>query len=551
VGPTNPAALLAENAQLRAERDGAFRQLTELNATLAKLAETMAGQNERLDQVVSMLRRREAQLRRAETENRKLRRALGLTTDDPEDDEPDTDDPPPPGPAAPSSPEDASTAQTGAKGGASGPASKPLGKGKRPRTRGGRRPPAPHLPEDVERVAACACGRCGSERLLKKDVLVSRKYDVVSSYVRCRTIEREIVVCADCGGRTTAEMPPMPWERSLFTSRFLAWLVVMKFVLLVPLDRIRRLLLSQGVDLAESTLVHLIAKAAELSDPVDGEHWKQLLAGSYLCFDGTGLKALVLGQSKAWDGYLEVFTREALTVFQFDMTKHADRLEGRLKRFGGTMVCDAETRNRSQRRADRPIANCNAHPVRKFRDAQVAHPDLAAQGGRFLQVVYALEARAQADGLRGEALQAFRRRWIGRVLRRFRTWLTLVVARPLPPSDPVRKAAKYYLNHYEGLTAFVDDPSLPLDNNASEREFQNHAKLRLQSLFAGSPEGAHRWATLLGVVRTAQKVGVDVLAYLTWLFDRRGTHRHAFDLTAAELTPMAYRAQLETSALAA
>lgn len=64
MGPTNPATLLAENAQLRAERDGASRQLT-------------AGQNERLDQVVRMLRRRETQLRRAEAENRKLRRALG------------------------------------------------------------------------------------------------------------------------------------------------------------------------------------------------------------------------------------------------------------------------------------------------------------------------------------------------------------------------------------------------------------------------------------------------------------------------------------------
>ena len=103
------------------------------------------------------------------------------------------------------------------------------------------------------------------------------------------------------------------------------------------------------------------------------------------------------------------------------------------------------------------------------------------------------------------------------------------------------------------LTKFVSDPDLPLDNNASEREFQHHAKLRLQSLFAGSPEGAHRWATLLGVVRTAQKVGVDVLAYLTCMFERRGTHRHAFDLAAAQLTPMAYAAHLKArpAALAA
>ena len=76
----------------------------------------------------------------------------------------------------------------------------------------------------------------------------------------------------------------------------------------------------------------------------------------------------------------------------------------------------------------------------------------------------------------------------------------------------------------------------------AERELQRHAKLRLASLFAGSLEGAHRWATLLGVVRTAQKHDLDVQAYLTWLFERRGTHRARFGLSAKELTPAAYKA---------
>ena len=102
--------------------------------------------------------------------------------------------------------------------------------------------------------------------------------------------------------------------------------------------------------------------------------------------------------------------------------------------------------------------------------------------------------------------------------------------------------ARYYLRHWDGLTRFVDDPDLPIDNNAAEREFQRHAKLRLASLFAGSVEGAHRWATLLGVVRTAQKLGLDVQAYLTWMFERRGTHKARFGLKAKQLTPAAYKA---------
>ena len=93
---------------------------------------------------------------------------------------------------------------------------------------------------------------------------------------------------------------------------------------------------------------------------------------------------------------------------------------------------------------------------------------------------------------------------------------------------------------FDDLTRFVHHGDLPLDNNEAEREFQRHAKLRFASLFAGSPEGGHRWATLLGVVRTAQKCEVDVFAYLTWLFERRGSHRNRFDMKAADLTPMAY-----------
>ena len=103
------------------------------------------------------------------------------------------------------------------------------------------------------------------------------------------------------------------------------------------------------------------------------------------------------------------------------------------------------------------------------------------------------------------------------------------------------KVVNYTLRHWDGLTRFVEDPALPLDNNVSEREFQRHAKLRHASLFAGSVAGAERWATLLSVVRTAQKCGVDVERYLAWVFDHMGTHREQLGRTPDDLTPMAYR----------
>lgn len=522
------------------ERKAAKRRADKLQASLDRMADLLAKQGEELAAIRKMLRRREAQLKKAERENRKLRRLLGLDDPDPEPDaalvpsEVDDEAPPDIGTASGSDDDAKASAEPG---GDDDVTEKP----DKPKRSGGRNAPPKHLPSDEEHHEVSGCGQCGG-RVLKRDVLEKSVYTVVPSYVRRRVIRRERVVCADpaCGQATTATMPPMPCDRALYDCAFIAWIVTMKFAYLMPLDRIQALLASQGVHIAMGTLVHLVERATELADAVDGEHMKQLRAGKYLCFDGTGLKVLVPGQDKAWDGYFEVFTRDELTVFQFDLTKHADELRDRLSRVAGVLVTDAESRNKAGA-PGATFAHCNAHVVRRFREAVRVQPELAKEGLAFLDALYHIEKTARKKGLTGEALTAARQE--GRpTLERFKRWLHEVANGDLPPSDPVRKIAEYYRRHWDGLTRFMDDPDLPIDNNQAEREFQRHAKLRLASLFAGSIEGAHRWATLLGVVRTAQKHELDVQAYLTWLFERRGTHRARFGMRARDLTPAAYKA---------
>ena len=91
------------------------------------------------------------------------------------------------------------------------------------------------------------------------------------------------------------------------------------------------------------------------------------------------------------------------------------------------------------------------------------------------------------------------------------------------------------------LFRFIGDPDLPIDNNPTEREFKNVAKLRLNLLFAGSAEGAHRACVLLGIVSTCRTIGVPVQAYLAWAFDRLGTHRDLYGLDIADMTPEAFK----------
>jgi transposase len=527
--------------QLRRDRDAAARRAEQLQNTLNDLVQLAAKQGEELTAIRKMLRRRDAQLARAEREVRKLRRRLGLDDPDPEPDAAEVPDEP--GEDEDTAPDDEAADAT-LDSDADEPRNSHDGQEAqaRPqkRRKGGRGSPPGHLPKDEERHEVDACGACDGDDLTSRDLQTSYVYSVVSSYLRVRAIRRARVYCKACGATTTAPMPPMPCDRALYDCAFIAWLVTMKFAYLMPLDRIQKMMASQGVHIAMGTLVHLMERATKLADTVDGEHMKQLRAGKYICFDGTSLKVLIQGERKAWDGYLEVFARGETTVFQFDLTKHADELRTRLSNVAAVLVTDAESRNK----AGAPgaiFAHCNAHVVRALKKARKVQPVLAAQGLEFLDALYDIEEDARNRGLTGTDLAA--RRADGRpILERFERWLREIAESDLPPSDPVGQVARYYLRHWEGLTRFVEDSDLPIDNNEAEREFQRHAKLRYASLFAGSEEGAHRWATLLGVVRTAQKHELDVQAYFTWLFERMGTHRKRFGMAAKDLTPAAYKA---------
>ncbi len=410
-----------------------------------------------------------------------------------------------------------------------------------PRRPTGRKALPTHLEAETHELRPDACSHCGSSALDEAEQLTEEKLHVVKEHQRRRVVLRTTCRCRACGGRTTPRSLPAPYERSKVTSEWLAWLVYQKFVLLTPLDRIRRDLAERGVPVAMSTLVSFIERAADLLAPVDGLHWRQLLAGSWMATDGTGLKVLIPGLPAAHNGYLEIYRNLECAVFQYEPDKASDNVVAKLKSFRGTLTADAEHRFNALFTKKRIIeAGCNAHGRRKFRDAEATQPVLAAEGGAFLSAMYVEEEAARAQGLAGKKLLAHRRRRIGPILAAFKRWLAAVEP-TLLPSEPLMAAVRYYRLHGEALFRFVEDPEVPIDNSPTEREFQNVAKLRLNMLFAGSTEGAHRACILLGLVATCRAIGVPIQAYLAWAFDRLGTHRDLFALPLDQLTPAAFK----------
>lgn len=502
-------ALRQENAHQR-------RQLAQLLGQNAQLVEQLARLNERVAELLAVAQRKQRKARAA------------------------SDSPPPSAPPVvegeqrrafderPKAPEKPEVERT------EKPKAKPTG----------RKPLPKHLEAEEHELRPDSCAACGGHALDVADVLDEEKLHVVKEHQRRRVVRRYTCRCRACGERTTLRSLPAPYDRSKVTCDWLAWFVYQKFWLLTPLDRIRRDLAERGIPLAMSTLVSFIERAADLLSGVDGLHWKQLLASSWMATDGTGIKVIVPKLPTAHNGYVELYRNDELAVFQYEPTKDGDVVVAKLRPFRGTLTADAEHRFNGVFASGCVVeAGCNAHGRRKFRDAEATQPVLAAEGGAFIGAMYGEEEKAQKLGLRGSALRKHRQQHIRPIARDFERWLD-VVKPTLLPSEPLAAAIAYYKNHRDALFRFIDDPLVPIDNSPTEREFQNVAKLRLNMLFAGSTEGAHRACVLLGIIATCRALRVPAQAYLAWAFERLGTHRDVFDLPLEALTPAAFKKTL-------
>jgi hypothetical protein len=100
-------------------------------------------------------------------------------------------------------------------------------------------------------------------------------------------------------------------------------------------------------------------------------------------------------------------------------------------------------------------------------------------------------------------------------------------------------AIRYALSRWDGLTLFIDDGRIELDNNIVERSIRPIALTRKNALFAGSDGGAEHWAIIASLIETCKINDVDPLGYLTDVITRIVNGHPNSDID--QLLPWAYR----------
>jgi transposase len=172
-------------------------------------------------------------------------------------------------------------------------------------------------------------------------------------------------------------------------------------------------------------------------------------------------------------------------------------------------------------------AGCWAHARRKFDEVQKSapsgkdakKPSTADTALAYIRRLYRIERDAKEAGLTGSALVEDRRTKARPVLDELKDWLDQK-ALVTPPKMRLGNAIGYTLAQWKRLTAYVDHPEIPLDNNDAENAIRPFVVGRKNWLFAATQDGAHASATLYSLIESAKANGHDPYRYLRHLFDK-------------------------------
>jgi transposase len=353
------------------------------------------------------------------------------------------------------------------------------------------------------------------------------------------------------GPEVMAPGPVRPLEGSIAGALLLAWILVQKYVRHLPLYRQETILAQHGLRIPRQTTCDWVMRAAYQLGPIQAALRREIIASGVVQVDDTPVKCQ-LGKGRGnilahlWT---TVSPLAEGVVYDFSESREHEHLFEILSGFrNGVLLGDgyAGYDAFANTRPGVVVAGCWAHALRKFRDALSEAPILAVSAMTHIGKLFDLEKKVTDEELSLEERLALRRRESAKVIealeKEVRGWRELY-----SESGQMGTACKYLENQREHLRVFLDDPRVPIHNNACEVSIRPVAIGRRNWLFAGSPRGGRAAATIYTLVESCKLVGVDPELYLADVLTRVATHPAS---RVHELIPANWRSLYAPAAIA-
>lgn len=431
---------------------------------------------------------------------------------------------------------------------------------RKPRTRFGYRP-QPFLPTEDELYELnkneLECPLCELELHPLKDMYeISIEIDIIEPKVVLRRLLQQKYGCKNRCTIITAPGPAKLGHGSLYSPDFGLEIAAAKYLDNTPLERQVRRFERLGLMIDSQTLFDQLYLVFEYVSPTVEAIYNNLMCQDLLHADETPWPMLEGPMEGRWTLWTLVCDHGAF--FSGSSTRSAVVADVLLGGYEGTVVCDAasmypalaehggKTAKVDMFEMFMPsgemtthfvrefkwviphivLAYCWAHVLRRFRDCAKDFPRLTKEPLTLIRKLYAAEeeaerlARARAgpnpDDVEFEThlLSARRelREAVSRpVLEQLRGWLE--TPRVLP-STRLGEAIDYTLHNWKGLTVFLDDPAVVLDNNIAERTLRQAVVGRKVYYGSHSSRGIQVACAFYTLFESARLNGLEPVEYL-------------------------------------
>lgn len=382
-------------------------------------------------------------------------------------------------------------------------------------------------------AADTKCPSCGGVLApMKEQFEISEMVDVIEVSYRVVKVKQQKYACA-CGG--CIETAPGP-ERAVAGGRysldFAIKVAIDKYLDHIPLARQERILRRHGLVVTSQTLWDQINVLGRRLESASRALLARVLAQPVVGLDQTSWRRLDGKGDKPWQ--IWCLTAPQLVVHRIRDDKGADTFRALMGTYEGVVVCDALSTHAAGARGHDglELAGCWAHVFRKFEEAAPDHPE-ANLATKWIGELYAIDLEAEGDL---EKKAELRRSRSNEVLATMKTWLWNQAALK---TLSIGNAAGYTIANWDRLTRFVNDPRIPLDNNATERAIRGPVVGRKNHYGSKSRRGTEVASIFYTLLETAKLVGVDPAKYLraAALADARGETLLPHDFAAEPPAP--------------
>ena len=341
-----------------------------------------------------------------------------------------------------------------------------------------------------------------------------------------------------CNGRVETAPGPLRFvPGGRYSLDFAIQVAVDKYLDHLPLERQCRIMARHGLEVSSQTLWDQIEALARYAEPTYEALGRKVLQDPVIHADETRWPLLDgKKRTSAWT----IWTRSTPKIVHYEIassrsSKAAKRL---FSGYNGIVVVDGYAvyeklikDRRRQSARDGPqmlLANCWAHALRKFSGIEENFPTQCRKILHWIGKLYEIEDLVPGPFPGDEAAQRLRlqlrQEKSAPILKEIRAWAETEVGLP---RSALGKAIKYMLKRWTALTRFVDNPLVPLDNNAAERSLRGPVVGRKNHYGSKSKRGTKVAAILYSLLETAKLCGIDPVLYLRTVVERaraRGSH---------------------------